>query len=64
MTDNGNWYEGMWRNGLRHGEGTFYHNNHSQVQKGIWLNDGCTTSIIQDISESQSRVPKVSTLKI
>lgn len=35
-------------NGMKHGEGTFYHCETGQVQKGAWLNDVCKCSMMQD----------------
>lgn len=33
---------------MKHGEGTFYFCRTGQVQKGIWENDICKFSMIQD----------------
>lgn len=48
FTVNGNRYEGSFSNGMKHGEGTFYHCQTGQAQKGIWVNDVCKCSMMQD----------------
>lgn len=58
-------YEGFFNNGLKHGEGTFYHLLTGQVQKGFWTHGRCITSIMQDevrkdaSKPSQFPIPKV-----
>lgn len=47
-TANGNRFEGSFSNGMKHGEGTFYHCGTGQVQKGIWMNSVCKCSMMQD----------------
>ncbi|XP_037930359.1 MORN repeat-containing protein 3-like [Teleopsis dalmanni] len=50
---NGNRYEGHYAQGLKNGEGTFYHNHTGQIQKGMWENDICKTSMIIDEFRNQ-----------
>lgn len=33
---------------MKNGQGIYHHINTGQVQSGIWLNDVCKTSMIQD----------------
>lgn len=47
-TANGNRFEGSFSNGKKHGEGIYYHKNSGQVQKGIWIDDLCKCSVMQD----------------
>ena len=37
--DNGSYYIDEWKNGLRHGKGTFYDNNLKSTYEGEWGND-------------------------
>lgn len=46
-------YEGFFKEGLKHGEGTFYHLETGQVQKGFWSEGTCVTSIMQDEFRNQ-----------
>jgi hypothetical protein len=42
---------------MKHGEGTFYHCRSGQVQKGIWMDDVCKCSMMQDEIRSQALQP-------
>ena len=55
--DDGNRYEGFFENGLKEGEGLFYHNKTGQIQKGIWEKNICRTSIMQDEFRQQAPNP-------
>lgn len=46
--NNFNRYEGYFSDGKKHGEGTFYHCKTGQIQKGMWQNNICVTSILLD----------------
>ena len=37
--ENGEYYIGQWKNGLRNGKGTLYNKNGDIIQKGNWIND-------------------------
>lgn len=54
---NGNRYEGFWKDNMKHDEGTFYHNHTGQLQKGVWVNDFCKTSIMQDAFRQHVDLP-------
>ncbi|TMW40273.1 hypothetical protein DOY81_014647, partial [Sarcophaga bullata] len=54
---NGNRYEGNFACGFKNGEGTFYHNHTGQVQKGMWENDVCKVSMMQDEYRHQADRP-------
>uniref|UniRef100_A0A1I8P7L3 MORN repeat-containing protein 3 n=1 Tax=Stomoxys calcitrans TaxID=35570 RepID=A0A1I8P7L3_STOCA len=45
---NGNRYEGCFARGFKNGEGTFYHMHRGQIQKGMWQDDVCKASLVQD----------------
>jgi len=47
--ENGNLYEGQFTNGKKEGRGVFYHLDKHQVQEGLWENDVCVNSTIEDI---------------
>uniref|UniRef100_A0A1A9X3Q7 MORN repeat-containing protein 3 n=1 Tax=Glossina brevipalpis TaxID=37001 RepID=A0A1A9X3Q7_9MUSC len=51
--DNGNRYEGHFARGYKNGEGLFYHMQTGQLQKGVWENGVCKSSIIQDEFRNQ-----------
>lgn len=48
LSANGNRYEGAFSNGMKNGKGIYFHKNTGQVQLGIWVDDVCKTSMIQD----------------
>uniref|UniRef100_A0A1B6DTH4 MORN repeat-containing protein 3 n=1 Tax=Clastoptera arizonana TaxID=38151 RepID=A0A1B6DTH4_9HEMI len=48
IQENGNRYEGEWKEGLKHGRGIFYHIHSGQLQSGIWKNDYSICSTIED----------------
>lgn len=50
-------FEGFFMDGMKHGEGTFYHLETGQVQKGFWSYGSCVTSIMQDEMRSQCLLP-------
>ncbi|XP_058986931.1 MORN repeat-containing protein 3-like isoform X2 [Musca domestica] len=54
---NGNRYEGYFARGFKNGEGTFYHMHRGQIQKGIWQDDVCKTSMVQDEFRQQAQNP-------
>lgn len=54
---NGNRYEGYFARGFKSGEGTFYHVMTGQVQKGMWENDICKVSMLQDEYRNQAETP-------
>lgn len=54
---NGNRYEGNFARGFKNGEGTFYHVQTGQIQKGMWLDDVCKVSMIQDEYRQQAERP-------
>lgn len=59
---NGNRYEGHWKNGLKHGKGRYFHLDSGQLQEGVWFKDMCVFSTIIDIpyrqcSTSPSKYP-------
>ncbi|KAM7342328.1 MORN repeat-containing protein 3-like [Cochliomyia hominivorax] len=54
---NGNRYEGYFARGYKNGEGTFYHEKTGQIQKGIWENDVCKVSMLQDEYRQQAEQP-------
>lgn len=45
---NGNRFEGSFVDGKKNGEGIFYHKSSGQVQKGVWVDDVCQCSVMQD----------------
>lgn len=49
----GNRYDGEWKRGLKHGKGRFFHLNKGQMQSGIWVNDICVFSILENIPYRQ-----------
>lgn len=49
----GNRYDGEWEKGLKHGRGTYFHLNKGQVQSGIWVNDVCVFSVLENIPYRQ-----------
>ena len=55
ISGNGNYYEGKFKDGLKNGEGIYYHNNTGQVQKGVWIEDICKVSVMQD-NETRSQI--------
>ncbi|XP_055837500.1 MORN repeat-containing protein 3 [Episyrphus balteatus] len=57
MYANGNRYEGFFENGMKHGEGLYIHNETGQVQKGMWYQDVCKTSIMFDEFRNQAIRP-------
>ncbi|XP_073848935.1 MORN repeat-containing protein 3-like [Musca autumnalis] len=54
---NGNRYEGYFARGFKNGEGTFYHMHSGQIQKGIWQDDVCKVSMMQDEFRQQAQKP-------
>ena len=50
-------------NGMKHGEGTFYHCQTGQVQKGVWSEDVCKSSMMQD-DEIRFQAPQPSPFPI
>lgn len=42
---------------MKDGEGTFYHVQSGQIQRGIWENDICKVSMIQDEYRQQAKFP-------
>ncbi|XP_061389674.1 MORN repeat-containing protein 3-like [Musca vetustissima] len=54
---NGNRYEGYFARGFKNGEGTFYHMLSGQIQKGIWQDDICKVSMLQDEFRQQTHKP-------
>lgn len=54
---NNNRYEGYFARGMKNGEGTFFHVHTGQVQKGMWQDDVCKASIMQDHDRNQGDQP-------
>lgn len=54
---NGSRYEGSFTNGKKNGEGVYYHNKTGQIQKGMWVNDVCKTSLVFDEFRNQVQNP-------
>lgn len=50
---NNNRYEGNFARGMKNGEGTFFHIHTGQVQKGMWNDDVCKSSMILDYNRNQ-----------
>ncbi|CRL03817.1 CLUMA_CG016373, isoform A [Clunio marinus] len=48
VQENGNRYEGTFSKGLKHGIGLFIHRDTGRIQRGIWVNDMCKCSMMQD----------------
>lgn len=42
-------YDGEWKKGLKHGKGKLLHLNKGQMQLGVWVDDICVFSVIEDI---------------
>ncbi|XP_022916000.1 MORN repeat-containing protein 3-like [Onthophagus taurus] len=53
---NGNRYEGFWLHDLKHGKGRIYHLDSGQLQEGVWVEDYCIYSTIEDIPFRQTSV--------
>ncbi len=53
----GTLYKGYFRNGKRSGEGTLNFLFKRKIQKGVWLDGVCVTSIFQDDVEKEDSVP-------
>lgn len=49
----GNRYDGEWKGGLKHGRGRFFHLNKGQMQTGVWLDNVCVFSVIENIPYRQ-----------
>ncbi|XP_055920842.1 MORN repeat-containing protein 3 [Eupeodes corollae] len=53
---NGSRYEGFFENGMKHGEGLYMHKETGQIQKGMWYQDVCKTSMMfDDFSQEASK---------
>lgn len=52
----GNRYNGEWKNGLKNGKGMFYHLDKGQLQTGIWVDDVCVFSVIENLHYRQCSV--------
>lgn len=52
--DNGDRYEGEWKNDKKHGWGRFYHLNTGQMQEGVWCDNIAINSTMEDIPFRQS----------
>ena len=48
--ENENRYEGQWKDGMKHGEGKFYHYSKGQVFVGTWLNDVAKCGVMKDFN--------------
>ena len=48
--ENENRYEGQWKDGMKHGEGKFYHYSKGQVFVGTWLNDIAKCGVMKDFN--------------
>lgn len=48
---NGNFYDGHWRNGLKHGEGIYVFKNKGQFMEGVWINGVPKVSVIKHIDQ-------------
>lgn len=42
---------------MKNGEGTFYHMHTGQIQKGMWLDDVCVTSVMEDVHRQRCDRP-------
>lgn len=45
----GNRYDGEWKDGVKHGRGQFLHLNKGLMQTGVWVNNVCVFSVIENI---------------
>lgn len=46
---NGNRYEGQWVSNKKQGRGRFFHLDNGQMHEGVWINDICVASTLEDI---------------
>lgn len=50
-------YEGCFENGLKNGEGKYFHNKTGQLQTGVWVDGICKSSVICDAFRNQVTNP-------
>lgn len=50
-------YKGYFRNGKKCGDGTLNYLLKHKIQKGIWMDGSCVTSILQDDVRNDSMIP-------
>lgn len=55
---NGIFYKGYYRNGIKSGEGTQQYILQNEIQKGIWIDGRCVTSVLKNIDKNENILDK------
>lgn len=54
---NGNWYEGGWRDGKKHGKGKAYYPDKGQLYEGLWLDGDAKCGTVCDFGREKAVTP-------
>ena len=67
---NENRYEGLWKDGKKHGEGKFFFLDKGQLYKGVWVNNIAKCGTMEDCGREDAQqqtlypIPKASIIWI
>lgn len=57
MEANGNWYEGGWREGKKHGKGEVYYPDKGQLYEGLWVDGDAKCGTFCDFEREKAVTP-------